>query len=259
LGVGTAHAYSTYFDQDLSSDASFPIANPVKSTKARKNFVSNLTGVGTEDFEGIAVGTTGSPGLSLNFRGNGVGTLKATLTGAGTVLSDPVDAFTGSVGTDSGRYSVPGGMNYWSADLTAPASNSFTITVDKAIAAFGFYGTDISDFGGQAYVEVSNGGTLWTRLDVPSKIGTGSGADGTDGSALYFGFIAQNTGELFNTVRFRSTYTGSSGDVFGFDGFTIAEAAQLNTPLPSSQTPEPTTMTLVGALLLGLGISRRRA
>jgi hypothetical protein len=253
LTSSSAHAYSVFFGEDLNN-SSVTRAILTNSNSAHSAFVANLTsGYGTQDFETYAAGPIAN---SIPFPGVNP-SLSATLTGVGTVVKTLT-----TTSSNLGRYSAPDGKAYWSVGLTS--TTFFDISFNSAIAAFGFYGTDIGDFGGLPIIDIYSGNTLLQSYTVPATIkavqttGDTTVAGGTDGSALYYGFIANSTSELFTSVRFRSTLA-SATDVFGFDSFTIAEAAQLNTPLPSSQTPEPATMTLVGALLLGLGISRRRA
>ena len=92
-----SHAYLIFFGEDLNDTEFSPLAAIPNSSAAETNFLSYLTGVGTEDFEGIAPGTTAS--VNLNFPGAGTVTL---IGGNGSVASV-------SVGTTNGfgRYSIP--------------------------------------------------------------------------------------------------------------------------------------------------------
>jgi hypothetical protein len=262
LAACNAQAYATsgflgsYFGEKWqNSNSTILTAADIKGSalaKARTSFLHDTgSSVYTETFESQALGVTGT--LDLSFKGSGGSLIKATLSslssdGNGGVM-DPKVA--GS--SNEGRYSYPSGVKYWDADL---ALGSFTVTFDKAVAAFGFFGTDIGDFGGALSLDIYNGSTLLSNLPVGNSIGDGSGAStGTDGTALYYGFIAQDPGQLFDKVTFRTTLT-TSADRFGFDEFTVADAGQVGIVVPT--VPEPGTIALVGAALLGAGLARRR-
>ncbi|MCP5124276.1 MAG: PEP-CTERM sorting domain-containing protein [Gammaproteobacteria bacterium] len=233
FSASTAHAYQIFFGEDLNNSSSTPLSSIPNASGAETNFLSNLIGVGTETFESIALFTS-SP-LTLTFPGAGT----AELTGGnGSVRSS-------SPGTASaGRYSIPSASssNYW--EVSAGGAGNFTINFSNPIAAFGFYGVDIGDFGGQLTLNLSNG----DNLTVPNTVGS-SGS--TDGSVLFYGLIAQNNAEQFTSVAFNTT-TGQ-GDIFAFDNFTIGSPEQVN-----SNIPEPASLALFGLGLAGLGFTRRR-
>src|SRR5690554_2961725 len=69
----------TFFGEDPTTSGSL---GP-NSTQARNNFLSNLTGVGNEDFESFSNGS--SAPLNLTFPGSGGGALGATLNGTGRI------------------------------------------------------------------------------------------------------------------------------------------------------------------------------
>ena len=218
--IGNANATAvSFFGEDLGGGR-------VYSDAAHEGFMSNLTGVGTEDFERFIDGDSGPIDLDFGVAGT------ATLSGSGAIEGNP----------SHGRWATSG-EHYWETN------SNFNILFSTAISAFGFYGTDIGDFGGAVILNYTNGNT--TTVNIGNTVGA------ADGSFLYFGFYETDKNLAFTSISFSNT---NGDDWFGFDDMTIGTFEQLTTnetvPVP---TPEPSTILLIGAGLFGLaGYSRKR-
>ena len=76
MQAGAALAQTVFFGEDLA-----PLAGTPNSDAARDQFLANITGAGTEDFEGFTHGETAP--LAIDFGAAGV----ATLTGTGQITN----------------------------------------------------------------------------------------------------------------------------------------------------------------------------
>jgi hypothetical protein len=235
-GSSTFGSINTYFGEDLNNSASTPLASFPNATAAEATFLSFLTGVGTETFEA----QSGGQPLALSFPGAGTATLSGS---SGSVIALPDGTTNGF-----GRYGVTGDVDsderYW--EVNAGSAGDFTVTFSQPVAAFGFYGIDIGDFGGQLNLQTAGGSNV--LLNVPNTQGS-SGS--TDGSVLFYGFIATTAPETVTSIQFL-TSTGQ-GDVFAFDDMTVGSLQQVTIP----GVPEPASV-LVWAGLIGLAWARRR-
>ena len=213
-----------YFGENQTANLSVS-GSPVA---ARAQFLSNLSGVSSQGFESFAVGTR--PPISMTFAGS-AGNLSATLTGVGRVDDR----------TNNGRFNTTTGGSKW-----YDVSGAFNITFGTAIAAFGFYGTDIGDFSGRITLSLTDTNDVVTSLTVPNTI------DGTDGSLLFYGFI--DSTKAYKAISFGNTSPNGT-DVFGFDDMVIGERRQIG---PPTGVPEPGSLALVGLSLAAVVAATRR-
>ena len=211
ISTQSSAAPVTFFGEDVEGPPNMdPNTAPfTNANTAASNFLSNLTGVGTETFKSFATGTTAP--IALTFPGAGT----ATLSGAG------VSVFSGNDG--AGRYPHSG------TQYIETSSASFSISFSSPIAAFGFYGTDIGDFGGQLTLTLTDAMGNVSMLTVPNTIGSGGS---TSGSNLYYGFY--DLGDTYTNITFGNNSGGA--DVFGFDDMTVGSVQQVTptTPLPGA-------------------------
>ncbi|MBB5690032.1 PEP-CTERM sorting domain-containing protein [Roseomonas alkaliterrae] len=229
LVAGFAQAAPVTFSGiDTNGSNTVPLAATPNSDAARNAFFANLVGVGTETFET----RSGSSPLAIDFGAAGT----ATITGPGYVASVAPGSTNGV-----GRYSVPSASSsrYWEASA---GTGGIVVTFSNPIAAFGFYGIDIGDFQGTVTLQLTDTANNITLLSVPTASGNAA-----NGSVLYFGFYDTTT--QYTSVAFLTT--GGTGDVFGFDNFSIGSIEQV-VPVPA-----PMSLALLGLGLAGLGIVRR--
>ncbi len=221
--AGAASAANfTYFGENQSP------ANAVSGAPltAHDAFFTALTaGVSAEDFEGFASGT--SP-ASITFNGT-AGDIVATFgAGTGSVQTGPNGA---------GRFATSGTQYFETTD-------TFSVSFSTAVAAFGFYGTDIGDFSGQLSVVLIRGGVEESIL-VPHVV------NGNSGSLLFFGVLSTNP---FDGVRFAQSASGT--DFLGFDDLVVGDRQQVIIP----GVPEAATwaMMIAGFGMVGFAARRRR-
>lgn len=198
-----------YFAEDNNMDPA-PVEEWPESDMSFSYFMKRLYNVGMESFEDFDHGKN-MDGEVVNFIGAG----KAVIHGNCTVSSIPGD----------GLFPTHGDK-YLSAN-----TNDFYIEFESPQAAFGFFGTDIGDFGGQLSIGIHYVDGSEVEYLVPHEIGS---EGSTNGSVLFFGFIARNDKEQFTKVSF---YNSSDTDYFGFDQMVIANIEQVIKLSPLPQIP----------------------
>lgn len=200
----------TFFGEDINGPPNND-PNPApftNATAAQTLFFSNLTGVGTETFESyVATPPT------LTFPSAGTASLSGN-----AVLSSGNDGI--------GRYPFSGSQ-YLTLD-----TQSFTVGFANpaGIAAFGFYATDVGDFGAHLTLTLTALDDTVTVLVIPN---TTSDSGQISGSNFYFGFY--DTFTTYKQIVFNSDAPSLGADIFGFDDLSVGALEQVTpTPLPAA-------------------------
>ncbi len=222
------------------------VATSPNSQAAFANFSNNLNGavVTTESFEGFSTTTTNPTpidGLSTTISG-------VTATFSYKTKTNPTVSASGDVQkaaasgasqgfTNSGTYPTDGVKG-----ISINSMNNFSISFDKSLAAFGYFGTDLGDGGNTLTMEfyniTTNGTMLVKSTAIPSNVGS------ANSSEFFFGFIADSLSEDFNTIKFISSLN-SNGDAIGIDQIKIGTRSQV----APTAAPEPSS--IVGTALFG--------
>ena len=194
---------------------------------ARTNFLSGLTGVGSEGFESYTPGDPFTNPLNVSFFGS---TITGKLSGGSFGVVDGNSDCCGRFNTTSL------GSNWWLA------GEAFSVEFSAPVSAFGFYGTDIGDFNGQLKIRLIDSSDVSVDKLVEST------QNGPDGSLLFWGFIDPTA--TYKKIEFDFTAEGADG--FGFDDFVVGDPKQI------SPVPLPAAAWLLLSGLGGLGFLGRR-
>ncbi len=243
LGSGAmapAQAFTVYLGEDPGAASG---ANPISnSIAAETNFRSRLSSFSADGFESSPLGLRTTP--------LGIPGINATITGTADAANPNVEknSVISGISTAFSNYAISGSKSYafdffeGSGSDTTRSTRTLTIDFAAPVAAFGFYGTDFGDDSGAFTLELDNGMTLALNNSINPA---------NDGSALYYGFVADNASEQFSRVTFRSS---SSVEVIGLDNLTVATLGQLKVATTATAVPEP--FTIIGTLIGGTAAFR---
>lgn len=208
-----AHA-GTFFGYTAAPNATASGA----ALDAHDSFLAALSQSGTEDFEGFAANQTAP--LALTFDGS---PFTGTLTGSGDVRSD-----------FNGLFPTSGALQFYS-------TSDAVITFATPVTAFGFYATDVSDYGRALTVMASGvGGTQTFHVTNGSHL--------PNGSLLFFGFTSSTA---ISSVRLAGA---AASDGFGYDDLVTGVTA---VPEAASWSMMIAGFGLVGGALRSSRVRRR--
>jgi hypothetical protein len=251
-----AGAFNLFFGEDIDANTSNSATSLQNSNTAKNSFLSSLipTNPSTEGFESITPGFYTTIGLS-NITGASISTTSPT-----GGVSDNNPNINPNTNPNKGRFAISGSQYYEVGSTTVGgAKTTTTVTFASPIAAFGFYATDIENADGITLQLNDSNNTTLTRPRSAQFNPDGISPLNKSGSALFYGFIAQNPGETFNSVTFNlvSTETGKVNDRFSLDNLTVATSAEVrNFGAAATSVPEP--LTMMGTLLGGGVVLRLR-
>lgn len=196
------------------------------------------------------------PNTQSSVNMSSIGAELTTIGGGGRIVNSTTDA-------GNGRFDTTGGDTTGQWWLTG---YSFSLTFERdTVSAFGFYGTDFGDFSGSFEIELYRKATDTTAAATRS-IATGGSSGGTmpanngaNNAWLQFYSIFDDQDIAFERVVFRITQDPNltdpdDYDFLGFDDFVVGRYNAST----GGTVPEPGSLALVGASLLGLAAARRR-
>ena len=153
---------------------------------------------------------------------------------------------------ESGRYNTtPSGSKYLRTAALILAANppfdpdeiplKWSITPNRAVAAFGFYSTDLGDFAANCLLDIRRPGGAVLEMMLPILQNSASGN-------LSFWGVIDASGGTFDKFTFGGTYVGvpSSSDYFGFDDFIVADSGQVIAEAPPPPAPAPAPASYTG-------------
>lgn len=230
VNISSASAFQVFFGEDLNisgSNDNPPLNDFSNASQAEADFLSNLSGVGTEDFEDFSEGQTAP--LTLTFPGAGTGTLSGS------------DYILGSTSSNGGVYPISGNKN-WFFLRRSSGGNRIRLNFEQPATAFGFYLTDQESTQFNVQLGLANGDI--TNLVTPNSTSPEAGS----GSVFYYGVIADAPSEVFTSVDITFTDGVFVLDGVGIDDITISS---------SKDVPEP--LTILGSVTaLGIGALLKR-
>lgn len=204
------------------------------------DFKKFVTITGTETFSGNGF----QPGAPLDFPF----TLTSTILGAtfDCAETDVTRACFVKGEAATGRYDITKDTDARFLESELRTTGAIKLSFATAISAFGFFGTDIGDFGSGFKLKLTDSDGNETELEILADDDNNQNNNPVGGNLRFFGFY-QTGPTKYSSIEFLNDNTG---DVFGLDNISVGTF--------NGTTPEPTTLALLGLALTAGALARRR-
>lgn len=209
---------------------------------------------GTESFTGAALGIPGTP-----TPGGPIASIACAYPAVPAEFFDGGPACEVRSGNVEGRFDTTSGTGNYLASLALDAALDglavgpirMNFADPNGISAFGFYGTDIGDFGGSFSIILTDiNGVDSDPLLIVQGAG-GATQSPPDGTLLFWGFY--DSAKSYKAITFVNS---KASDVFGIDDIIVGKFVPRDPP--PNPTPEPGMLALLGIAGVAASMARRR-
>ncbi len=230
-GGGEPHGLLFFYGLEQTPSQAV-VGDPVDQ---RADFMSYLSGIANEPFDGFSVGAASSLTVTRNGTTCTIEQYKSVLNEDVTDVIDAVADLQIVNVASAGRFNTSTTSDRWleaslqtGSDESAPSGiwyrrNRLQFTFSSNIAAFGFYGTDVGDFAaGQSILAL-----LTDSDDVETSHTLIDNTVRNDGSLIFWGFVDDTKTYKKVVILVNQAEGESDEDVIGIDDLVVATPAYL--------------------------------